>query len=181
MPHHSRDCAPPRHGTPALSLQGTKQSIGGGTTTWIATARHVASSSWLKAAPRNDERGGHCGPASSLHPAPSLRGTKQSIGGGATTWIATARHVASSSRLKAAPRNDERGGHCAPGSVTAPPARHCTPPRHCEERSNPLRPWQRHMDWHGAARLAMTEGMVTAPPPRHCEERSNPSGLNAKT
>ena len=58
---------------------------------------------------------------------------------------------------------------------------HCAQPCHCEDRSNPLRPWQRHMDCHGAARLAMTAlgrhcdpTPSLRPLPRHCEERSNP-------
>ena len=49
-------------------------------------------------------------------------------------------------------------------AFTAPAPRHpdpcpviAPPPRHCEERSNPLRPWHRHLDCHGAARRAMTQ------------------------
>jgi hypothetical protein len=43
-------------------------------------------------------------------------------------------------------------------------------PRHCEERSNPLRPLREDMDCHGAARLAMTKSVarlaMTRPGPR---------------
>jgi hypothetical protein len=80
-------------------------------------------------------------------------------------------------------KNPYRPCHCAPGPSLRPtPLLRpypviAPPPRHCEERSNPLQHRLRHIDCHGAARLAMTEGAVIAPPPRHCEERSNPSAF----
>jgi hypothetical protein len=43
-----------------------------------------------RCAPRNDGRGYVNAPAPPLRPSPSLRGTKQSIGGCTKTWIATA-------------------------------------------------------------------------------------------
>ena len=66
--------------------------------------------------------------------------------------------------------------HRAPAPSLRPRLVIAPPPRHCEERSNPLRPWRGHVDCHGAARLAMTRGVVIAPLPRHCAPASSLRG-----
>ena len=146
---------PPRHCAPARSLRGTKQSIGGRMTTRIATARHVASSSRLKAAPRNGEVSVTAPPPRHRAPAPSLRprpviSRNESI---------HRRSHENPDCHRCAPRNDE-------ASVIAPPLSSRPPPRHCEERSNPSAV-ARQPGLPRRCAPRNDEVSVIAPPPRH--------------